>query len=349
MPTQRPDEYYEKGAMRRWLAPHSRGTSRLASILSRRSRRAVCLTWLSACLCDGAFAQGSPVPRSSQCPLTSFTAPALFHPKDPRAFGAKCDGVTDDSAAFQKAINAGDVRVAGGTCLINKTVTVRVSQRRLECAPGTLLKRTVSDAESMFLYEAGNGALTGNSIVNCNFEGANSPKPVIDFQAPGHWDIPVLTRDNVSNFLFAGNTIKQFFGQSFFQTTGDNGGSGDRVIFNTFMNCPLYGPAFVGHMNGYIGYNRVVGCMAGIENDHATDNTGGNILECNEITASSGASGNITGGVQGKNTNYSSNIVRYNLITGKNTGMLQKHEEGGRDAQYIGNSCIDGCRVKGSP
>ncbi|WP_159463050.1 hypothetical protein [Caballeronia ptereochthonis] len=321
----------------------------MTSILSGRSRRAVALTWLLAWVCEGAFAQGSPVPRTSQCPLTSFTAPPLFHPNDPRVFGAKCDGVTDDSAAFQKAINAGDVKVAAGTCLINKTVTVRVSQRRLECAPGTLLKRTVSDAESMFLYDAGNGALIGNSIVNCNFEGANSPEPVIDFQAPGHWDIPVLTRGNVSNFLFAGNTMKQFFGQSFFQTTGDNGGSGDRVIFNTFMNCPLYGPAFVGHMNGYIGYNRVMGCMAGIENDHATDNTGGNILECNKITASNGASGNITGGVQGKNTNYSGNIVRYNLITGKNTGILQKHEEGGRDAQYIGNSCIDGCRVKGNP
>ncbi len=69
----------------------------------------------------------------------------------------------------------------------------------------------------MFLYVAGNGALVGNSIVNCTFEGANSVRrPRIDYDAPGHWDIPVLTRDNVSNFLLAGNTFKQFFGQSVF-------------------------------------------------------------------------------------------------------------------------------------
>jgi hypothetical protein len=300
---------------------------------------------LLACACGVTFAQESPVPRSAQCPLTSFTPPALFKPKDPRQFGAKCDGVTDDSAAFQRAIDEGDVKVAAGTCVIDKTVRVKFSKRRLECARGVVLKRTVSDQESMFLYEAGHGALVDNSIVNCSFEGANSKLPLIDFKAPGHWDIPVLTRDNVSNFLLAGNSFKQFFGQSFFQTTGANAGNGDRVIFNTFASCPLYGPAFVGHRNGYVAYNRMIGCTAGVENDHATDNTGGNIFECNQVT-SNGAAGGITGGVQGVRTNYSGNIVRYNVISGPNTLIIKRHEEGGRDAQYIGNACVDGCRVK---
>jgi hypothetical protein len=300
---------------------------------------------LLACGCGLALAQESPVPRSAQCPLTSFTAPELFKANDPRQFGAKCDGITDDSAAFQKAMNAGDVKVAAGTCVINKTVTIRVSKRRMECARGAVLKRTVSDAESMFLYEAGHGALVDNSIVNCSFEGANTPLPLIDFKAPGHWDIPVLTRDNVSNFLLAGNSFKQFFGQSFFQTTGSNAGNGDRVIFNTFTSCPLYGPAFVGHRNGYVAYNRMIGCTAGVENDHATDNTGGNVFECNRIT-SNGAIGGITGGVQGVRTNYSGNIVRYNVISGPNTLIMKRHEEGGRDAQYIDNACVGGCRVK---
>ncbi|MFM0208842.1 hypothetical protein PQQ96_15665 [Paraburkholderia sediminicola] len=300
---------------------------------------------LMVCVSSVAFAYDSPVPRTSQCPLTSFVPPALFHAKDPRDFGAKCDGVTDDSAAFQKAMNSGDVKVAAGTCLINKTVTISVSNRHLECAPGTLLKRTVSNANSMFLYEAGHGALVGDSIVNCNFEGANSPRPLIDFNAPGHWDIPVLTRDNVSNFLLAGNTFKQFFGQSMFQTTAANAGSGDKVIFNTFMSCPLYGPAFVGHRNGYVAYNRVIGCTAGVENDDAGDNTGGNIFECNRVT-SNGAPGFITGGVYGAHTNYSGNIVRYNIIAGDNTGILKKHRDGGKDAQYFGNSCTEGCDVK---
>lgn len=290
------------------------------------------------------FAEDSPVPRTALCPLTSFVPPPLLHAKDPRNFGAKCDGVTDDSAAFQKAMDSGDVKVAAGTCLINKTVNVRVSNRHMECAPGTVLKRTVSDANSMFLYEAGAGALVGDSIVNCNFEGANSPLPVVDFKAPGHWDIPVLTRDNVSNFLLAGNTFKQFFGQSQFQTTGVNAGSGDKIIFNAFSSCPLYGPAFVGHRNGYVAYNKLIGCTAGVENDDATDYTGGNIFECNRVT-SNGAPGYITGGVQGVHTNYSGNIVRYNIVTGDKTGISKKHQEGGREAQYIENSCIEGCKI----
>lgn len=319
-------------------------TIRVTMIVTGWLRLLWCLMLLTLSIGSFAYAEGSPVPRTARCSLTSFVPPALFHAKDPRNFGAKCDGVTDDSAAFQKAMNAGDVKVAAGTCVINKTVTVSVSQRHLECAAGTVLKRTVSNANNMFRYQLSYGSLTGDSIVNCHFEGANSPDPVVDWNAPGHWDIPVQTAGDVSHFLLAGNTFSQFFGQSMFQTVGENGGTGDRIIFNTFRSCPLYGPALVGHRNGYVGYNRLIGCTAGVENDHAADNTGGNIFECNLVTSNS-APGYITGGVQGVNTNYSGNIVRYNIITGDKTGILKKHQEGGRDAQYFDNACTNGCTV----
>ncbi|VXA95431.1 conserved hypothetical protein [Burkholderia sp. 8Y] len=302
------------------------------------------LAVLAVGLCSAALAVESPVPHSANCPLTSFDAPALNRPKDPRQFGAKCDGLTDDSKAFQKAVNAGDVSIAAGVCIINKTVFVRASHRHIQCAPDTILKRTVSDAESMFVYEASAGLLVGDSIVNCNFVGANAVKPHIDFDAPGHWDIPVLTRDNVSNFLLAGNTFRQFYGQAMFQTTGANGGSGDRIVFNTFKSCPFYGPVFVGHMHGYVAYNKLVDCTAGVENDHPTDNTGGNIFECNRVSASE-AVGSITGGVHGGTSNYSGNIVRYNVVVGENTTITVRPREGGRSAQYYGNSCTKGCRV----
>ncbi len=82
----------------------------------------------------------------------------------------------------------------------------------------------------------------------------------------------------------------------------------------------LYGPAFVGHKNGYVAYNRLISCTTGVENDDATKNTGGNIFECNRVTAI-GTAGSITGGVIGKKTNYSSNIVRYNVIIGPDTSI----------------------------
>lgn len=45
------------------------------------------------------------------------------------SYGAKCDGITDDSAAFQDAVNAasvygGIVTIPAGTCLVNSSVTL---------------------------------------------------------------------------------------------------------------------------------------------------------------------------------------------------------------------------------
>jgi hypothetical protein len=198
----------------------------------------------------------------------------------------------------------------------------------------------------MFVYNAGNGTLTGDSIVNCDFEGANSPQPVIDWEVPGHYDIPVQTNDQVNDFLLAGNTFNQFYGQSMFQTYADvNAGSGSKIIFSTFKNCPLYGPVWVGHTNGYVAYNNLEGCTAGVENDDAGEDTGGNVFECNKVTSTL-VSKTITGGGYGVNTDYSGNIVRYNLVTGKYTTILETHQEGGKSAQYIDNTCTKGCAVQ---
>lgn len=284
----------------------------------------------------------SPVPTSAACPRTSFTAPTLVNPVDPRAYGAKCDGVTDDTDAFQRAIDASDVKVATGTCLINGKVTITVSDRHLECELGTVLKHTVRTDDSMFQFS---GTISGNSVVNCDFEGANTPQPQHDWNAPGHYDNPVSTSGAVSSFLLAGNTFNQFFGQAMFQTYGStHGGSNDQIVFNTFKSCPLYGPAFVAHTNGYIGYNQVIGCTAGVENDNAQQDTGGNVLECNAITANL-APGYITGGVYGLNADYSANIVRDNVVTGTNTGILETHQQNGQSAQYSNNACTNGCQL----
>jgi hypothetical protein len=284
----------------------------------------------------------SPVPKTAQCSKANFTAPALVNPKDPRDFGAKCDGKTDDTAAFQKAMNAGDVKVAKGTCVINGTVLVKVSNRRLECEVGTLFKHNVRADSSMFEYQAGNGTLTGNSIVNCGFEGANT-SGTIDFASAGHYDIPIMTRDRVNGMVIAGNSFTKFYGQSMIQTQSDSdGGVGDQIIFNTFTTCPLYGPVFVAHTNGYIAYNKVVGCVAGIENDNGVQNSGGNILECNYVTSNDFWAA-LTGGIFGKNADYSTNIVRYNTVTGPNTTISTTNQDGGKPAQYINNTCNNGC------
>jgi hypothetical protein len=279
----------------------------------------------------------------------------------PTQFGAHCDGVTDDSAAFQAAVNASDVKVPAGTCVINRTVQVSVSNRHIECSAGTVLKQTSATANHVFNFGTGSQALTGDSIVDCTFVGANADPPQF-YSAPDPrgYNIPVQTQDHVSNFFLAGNTFQNFFGQSMFQTYGSvDGGSGDVIEYNTFKSCGYYGPVFVAHTKGYIGHNTLVDCALGVENDDAQQNTGGNVIEYNKLTVRTGygapdmhASAMLTGGVAG-GANYSTNIVRYNSVSGTSNGlgfqparpsMIWETAPSGT-AQYVGNTCTNGCQI----
>lgn len=303
----------------------------------------------------------TPTPTPTPTPTGNFTAPTLVNPSSPLKFGAKCDGVTDDRAAFQAAVNAGDVLVPAGTCIINDTVQISVSDRHIECAPGAVLKQTSSTANHVFNYGTGSQTLTGDSIVNCTFVGANtSPPKFYSTPDPRGYNIPVQTQDHVSNFFLAGNTFSNFWGQSMFQTYGSvDGGSGDIVEYNTFKNCGYYGPVFVAHTNGYIGHNTLVDCATGIENDNTAQHSGGNIIEYNTLTVVTGygapdmhASAMLTGGVAG-GANYSGNIVRNNSVSGKSNGLGFQPAEPSMiwqtavngSAQYSNNTCTNGCVV----
>ena len=293
---------------------------------------------------------------------TKYTPPALVNPVSPITYGAKCNGVTDDTAAFQKAVNAGDVLVPAGTCVINGTVNVRASNRHIQCQ-GTILKRNTGYNYNMFLIGNGTNAYTNDSIVECNFVGANTVAPQYYDNDTRHWDIPVETKGPVSNFFLAGNSFRQFFGQSMFQTYGSpNGGSGDQIIYNTFSSCGYYGPVLVAHTNGYIGHNTVTDCAVGIENDNTSQATGHNVIEYNTINAVYGygaplmsSSVMLTGGVAG-NADYSTNIVRNNTVSGKSNAQGFKGANvpsrtiigknwGIKAAQYSNNTCTSGCLV----
>ncbi|BCQ27199.1 hypothetical protein NK8_53880 (plasmid) [Caballeronia sp. NK8] len=274
----------------------------------------------------------SPVPPTASCPQTSFTPPKLIDPRSPKDFGAKGNGTTDDTRAFQAAVDAGDVLIPAGTYLLNHTVVVTASNRHIQCEPGVTLRKTVRADSNMFNYE---GPSTGNSLVGCNFVGAN-PTRVRDWENPGHYDIPVQTNGAVDNFVLAGNSFRDFFGQSMFQTEGQGGGTGAVLVFNSFANCPLYGIALVGSVNGRIAYNLADNCRMGPENNDATQDSGGNILECNRMVNG----GNITGGSNGEGgVDYSRNIVRHNVLDG---GYMQiSPPERGKAARYIDNTCND--------
>jgi hypothetical protein len=324
---------------------------------------------LSACG-DGS---GSSVPASTTADATApaesihastqpFVPPPLFNPVNPQSYGAKCDGVTDDSAAFQAAVNVGDVSVPAKTCVINKTVAITVSYRHIQCQPGAVIKQTNPYAGNIFrVYSPSGASLTGDSIVNCTFVGANTAAPQYYETDDRRWNVAVETWGDVSRFFLEGNTFKQFYGQTSFQTYGIvNGGSDDIIQYNTFQSCGYYGPALVAHRNGYMGHNTMIDCAIGVENDNAGQQGGGNIIEYNTVTAVHGYgapdmlnSVMLTGGVAG-GANYSTNIVRNNTVSGKSdsgsfqksglpSGIWQRNAAGA--AQYMNNTCGSGCIV----
>jgi fibronectin type 3 domain-containing protein len=300
---------------------------------------------------------------------SSVTPPTLVNPVNPMNYGAKCDGVTNDTTAFQVAVNASDVLVpAGKTCVINGGVNVTTNNRHIECGANTVLKETVTGGVMFDIKEAVAGQrLTGVSIAGCYFLGTNTSPPTTDWNNPTkHWNIPVQTRDRVDNVIIIGNTFDRFYGQAMFETYGVvDGGHGDKIIYNTFKNCGYYGPVFVAHTNGYIGHNTMIDCAAGVENDNVTPPqlTGGNIIEYNTLSCIYGygaldmnACAMLTGGAS-YDQDYTTNIVRNNSISGvaNSSGahpgfpslIIIGTRWGARihPAQYINNTCTNGCQI----
>jgi hypothetical protein len=306
---------------------------------------------------------------SSSGVVSPTNPPTLVNAVNPMTYGAKCDGITNDSAAFQTAVNVSDVLVpANKTCVINAAVNIAVNNRHIQCGANTILKQNVTGPIVFDIREAVAGQrLTGVSIANCYFLGTNTSPPTTDWNNPAkHWNIPIQTRDRVDNVTIVGNTFDRFYGQAMFETYGVlDGGHGDQIVYNTFKNCGYYGPVFVAHTNGYIGHNTAIDCAIGIENDVVTPPqlTGGNIIENNTITCIYGygsldmeACAMLTGGAS-YDQDYTTNIVRNNSISGvanaqgAHPGYTSRIIIGTRwgprihPAQYINNSCTGGCNV----
>lgn len=211
---------------------------------------------------------------------------------------------------------------------------------------------------------AGNGRISGDSIVGCYLRGTNT---VIPTYSQGdnvhHYNAAVITRDYVDDFFLAGNTFDRWLGQAAFQTMGNiDGGHGDQIIYNTFKSCGLYGAVFVAHQNGLMANNTLVDCAAGVENDNATQLSGGNVLDSNTLTCVYGygapdmqACTLLTGGGTVNGANYSTNIVRNNSVSGVSLSSGFQGANGSRliigkgwgvlAAQYTNNSCTNGCGV----
>lgn len=286
---------------------------------------------------------------------TGFIAPKLTNPVSPLAFGAKCDGMTDDTAAFQAAINASDVLVPAGTCVIKNTLFIQSSNKHFACEPGAILYHPDPYAGKMIhITPAPGNSISDISIVNCYFKGSNSVAP--QYYTDGRQeDAAIRANTRVNNLMIAGNTFDRFFGEAAFQAyapTAADTGRGYQVVHNTFKSCGRFGALFNGTIDGTIAYNTAIDCNMGVSNESTSQASGNNIIEYNKISAVFGVgfANNfssavfLTGGIN-TNSNFSTNIVRYNSVSGGSSRILQNVNSGTLPAQYIGNTCTEGCTV----
>jgi hypothetical protein len=266
---------------------------------------------------------------------------------NPRAFGAAGDRVNDDTAAFQTAINAGDILIPSGTYAIYGSIKVP-DNRNIQCQPGAiLLNPSHTGGNEIFWWQ---GTENG-SLVGCTLEGTNTTSPP-GYDATREFNFLVLisaVNGRGGNVIVKNNTFKNGWGNSELQLYGndDTGPVHNVVVFNNeFDNCGYYGVAVVSAAYSYIAQNRAVDCSIGQEPDDLGQTLRGNIFTGNHLKKVNGTGYTkvpmfLTGG-QVLTFDFSQNQVSNNVCDGANLNQTTA----GPKAVYTNNQCINGCRVR---
>jgi parallel beta-helix repeat protein len=198
----------------------------------------------------------------------------------PRAFGAAGDGITDDAAAFQAAVNAGDVEVEPGIYLINGTVSVP-DGRNITCQSGAVLCTSQKDSNNTAIFRLQSSY---SAIAGCTFEGSNTSR------LPGHDPSQALNEGVVVSAPGGHNTIKDntfrnFWGNAGLSINGSGPKSSDYNVVsnNYFENNGRCGVAIVDGRYNNVSNNYFLNCAAAWEPDDGGQMKSGNVMDNNVI------------------------------------------------------------------
>jgi hypothetical protein len=133
-------------------------------------------------------------------PLIAGAQPQTAGQRDVRSFGARCDGASDDAAAFQSAYDAltaapgsSIVVLAGARCAIGGDGVTPKSGVGLRCEPGAQL-RALPGARAMFRTTA---TLDDWSVSGCDFDLNGVAVPAWESSGGNHGGARWTFRDNV--------------------------------------------------------------------------------------------------------------------------------------------------------
>lgn len=324
------------------------------------------LTFWSVCGGSTVFAKRAVVqqlPAASACANLSnlpILPPSLVNPAavQPgasfRGSIVRGDGVTDDTAAFQAALNASDVCIhSGATYAIYGTLNVPPN-RNIQCQPGATILNPVHDANNYNMTFAFGWDLPAHndSLVGCSITGTDTSSPP-QYDAGNEYNyLTVISAEGGSagvnhDVLIEGNSYSNGWTDELMTYAGTSDpNSGPRavtVIANTFSHCGFHGT----HPNGGQGLvftdNVYDGCdvepefdpgtnqsiQAVFTNEHLKDSAGlGNGDDKSIFMAPCGTGG---GG-------YSRVQMMNNILDGPN---LSFYTAPGCDAAWSGNVCTN--------
>jgi Pectate lyase superfamily protein len=271
--------------------------------------------------------------------------PTLYHYSTPEAFGAKGDGVTDDSAAFQSALNAGDVLVSAKTYIINNTVRVP-NYRTIQCQPGSLIETTLLNNNNTGIFRW-SGTSFGN-LIGCTLRGTNTTSPP-QFISSEQFNFGVQIWDSGGNVNVIGNTMKSFWANAAISLYGNDTtgpATSNLIMQNSFQNCGYYGAALVSAVQNTVAFNRAVDCSMGDEADDTGQKNTGNVWVHNYLGKIYGTGYTnipmfLTGGMAVSGFDYGGDEVLFNYLDAAN--LDEQLSVPIVPAKYLLNECVDGC------
>jgi Pectate lyase superfamily protein len=278
----------------------------------------------------------------------------LHNYASPQVYGARGDGVTDDSAAFESALSHGDLLVPPATYLIDRNIRVP-SYRNIQCEPGAILHTTRHDGNESGVITF--DAADYSSVTGCTITGSNTTSvPVLD---RNQWNYLIWIRGPSRNIVVSGNTLKYSWANSALHIDGDernpNVPSIDILIsHNDFESNGYYGVAIISGNHVSVLHNRFVDSSCCAEsNNPATDQSMYNVYAYNYMTSVKGNAATcrncdsgifFTGGESPNNFNYATDRVYDNYIMGNNTRLITSADSGATPPKYTNNQCVNGCK-----
>ncbi|HLQ52496.1 MAG TPA: Ig-like domain-containing protein [Terriglobales bacterium] len=293
---------------------------------------------------------------SSAIPIPRPTPPPLVNPQNPVAYGADPTGAHNSAAAFQRAINVGDLYVPPGLFRIDSPVTVS-DNRNIRCKSGAAIEMTTRGNLAMFKW---NGS-TGGSVFNCCFRGNNykvNRKPATSNVFQEFLYIQSISGHG-GGLTIANNDFNGIGGWvgaiSIYGSDSNQPGPRNNLItYNSFEHCGLYAVQLTSGKGNRISHNTLNDCDGFVEADNLGQLNTGNVIDHNTLTFVYGvgqwgpglpAYNELSCGASPSRFNYSGNICSNNTVSGTSSYILEHGLPNTVPALYINNICGGGCVV----